>query len=68
MRDEWITNDVAPKTANNRVSALGTLHRTLDGDDRATPCDRVKPLPVHRTPAIAADRTSSSPSMSVSRA
>lgn len=55
VRGAWIADDIAPKTANNRVSALRALYRTLDGDDRATPCDRVKPLPVHRTPAVAVD-------------
>jgi integrase len=52
VRGEWIAAGVKPKTCNNRVSALRALYHTLDGDDAPTPCDRVKPLPTHRTPAV----------------
>jgi integrase len=50
VRGVWIEQGIKPKTCNCRVSALRHLYHLLDGDDAATPCDGVKPLPVHRTP------------------
>jgi integrase len=50
VRGIWLENGVKPKTCNSRVSALRHLCHLLDGDDAATPCDGVKPLPVHKSP------------------
>lgn len=53
VRGEWLTQPrkpIKPKTANCRISALRHLYHTLDGDDAPTPCDGIKPLPVHKTP------------------
>lgn len=50
VRGQWMEAGVAPKTCNNRVSALRHLFHQLDGDDAPTPCDRIRPLGVHKTP------------------
>lgn len=50
VRGEWIASGVAPKTCNNRVSALRDLYKKLDGDDASSPCDGMKPLHVPRMP------------------
>lgn len=55
VRTEWLHEKVAPKTINNRVTALRHLYHLLDGDEVPTPCDRLPPLPVHRTPAVHVD-------------
>lgn len=52
VRTTWLQRGVAPKTINNRVSALRHLYHLLDGEDVITPCDKVPPLPTHRTPAV----------------
>jgi integrase len=53
LRAEWMASGrVQPKTVNNRVEALRSLYRALDGTEARTPCDKIKPLPVHRTPAV----------------
>jgi integrase len=44
IRGAWMDADVAPKTINNRVTALRNLYHVLDGDDAPTPCDHIKPL------------------------
>jgi integrase len=51
VRGEWIAAGIKPKTCNNRVSALRSLYKTLDGRD-ATIFRTVQPLPSHRTPAV----------------
>jgi len=50
VRGSWVAAGRAPKSINNRVSALRDLFRKLDGDDEPTPCDRVKPLPFSKVP------------------
>jgi integrase len=55
VRGEWLKAGKAPKTINSRVFALRHLYRTLDGIGAKTPCDDVKPLPVHRRPAVRVD-------------
>jgi integrase len=40
----WRIEGRAPKTINNRVTALRDLYRKLDGDGEPTPCDGVRPL------------------------
>ncbi len=55
IRTRWLQKKVAPKTINNRVSALRHLFHLLDGDDVPTPCDRLPALPVHRVPAVHID-------------
>jgi integrase len=52
IRGQWIDQGVAPKTINNRVSALRTLYSTLDGDGARSPLDHIRPLPIHRSPAV----------------
>jgi hypothetical protein len=44
IRGAWMDAKVAPKTINNRVTALRNLYHVLDGDDAPTPCDHIKPL------------------------
>lgn len=51
-RVAWLEAKTSPKTINNRVQTLRHLYRTLDGPDVETPCDRVTPLPVTRTPPV----------------
>jgi integrase len=58
LRSEWSRAGVAPKTINNRVSALRTLYKTLDGPQARTPADHVKPLPIHRSPAVSVSSAS----------
>jgi integrase len=53
VRGQWLDAGIAPKTINNRVSALRALYRTLDGPQARTPADHIRPLPIHRTPAVA---------------
>lgn len=55
VRAAWIADGVAPKTCNNRLTALRALYTALDGPDAPCPCDRVAPLPVPRTPRVAVD-------------
>lgn len=55
IRGHWLSQGVAPKTINNRVFALQHLYRTLDGKHCRTPCDDLKPLPVHKRPAVRID-------------
>ncbi len=55
VRSMWATSGLAPKTCNNRISALRALYHVLDGDDAPTPADRLKPLSTHRTPAVSVD-------------
>jgi integrase len=55
VRAEWMTSGVAPKTCNNRLTALRALYTALDGPDAACPADKIRPLPVPRTPRIAVD-------------
>jgi len=55
VRSTWLKGGTSPKTVNNRVQTLRHLYVTLDGDDESTPCDKVKPLPVHKTPAVYVD-------------
>jgi integrase len=43
-RAGWIEAGQAARTINNRVSALRTMYKLLDGDDAPTPCDGIKPL------------------------
>jgi site-specific recombinase XerD len=50
IRGQWVTDGLAARTINNRVSALRDLYRKLDGDDAYNPCDRVTPLTPPRTP------------------
>jgi integrase len=50
VRGEWCAKGVAPKTINNRLSALRDLYRKLDGDDAPTPCDGIKPLTSVKVP------------------
>jgi integrase len=50
VRCIWVQAGVAAKTVNNRVTALRDLYHKLDGDEAATPCDRVKPLLPPRIP------------------
>ena len=52
IRGVWIEAGVAPKSVNNRVTALRNLYHVLDGDDSPTPCDGVKPLPTHKSPPV----------------
>src|SRR6185436_15979291 len=52
VRGSWVAAGRAPKSINNRVSALRDLFRKLDGDDEPTPCDRVKPLPFAKVPPV----------------
>lgn len=51
-RTAWLENKVSPKTINHRMHTLRHLYRTLDGQKTETPCDELKPLPVHKTPAV----------------
>lgn len=44
-REQWLSDEYAPKTINHRVRALRHLYRTLDGTLVPTPCDGVKRLP-----------------------
>lgn len=55
VRAIWLQQGLKPKTINNRVSALRHLYHTLDGHDVPTPCDKIPPLPIHRTPAVLID-------------
>lgn len=50
VRGVWVQAKVAPKSINNRVTALRDLYHKLDGDDEATPCDGVHPLAVVKAP------------------
>jgi integrase len=50
IRGEWVQSGIAPKTINNRVTALRDLYRKLDGDDEPTPCDGIPPLHRAKTP------------------
>lgn len=56
-RTQWLDAHVAPKTINNRVFTLQHLYRVLDATPATpkppTPCDLLRPLHVHRTPAVA---------------
>lgn len=52
IRGDWLKDDVAPKTINNRVFALQHLYRTLDGKRIPTPCDDLPPLTVTKRPAV----------------
>ena len=52
IRGVWIEAGVAPKSVNNRVTALRNLYHVLDGDDCPTPCDGVKPLKTTKTPPV----------------
>lgn len=56
-RSEWSAAGVNPKTINNRLIALRAMYHALDGDDAASPADRIKPLPTRTPPAhsISAD-------------
>lgn len=56
-RGHWIETGVAPKTINNRVTALRNLYRVLDGSDVPTPCEGVKQLTAQKVPpeVISAD-------------
>lgn len=54
-RSKWLKGGTSPKTVNNRVQTLRHLYVTLDGPEASTPCDGVKPLPVHKTPAVYVD-------------
>jgi len=58
VRGVWLEAGVAPKTINNRVSALRNLYKVLDGDEADTPCDRLKSLPTVKVPpqTISADQ------------
>lgn len=49
VRGVWREAGVAPKSINNRVSALRNLYRVLDGDG-PSPADGIKPLPVVKVP------------------
>lgn len=49
-RGAWLEAGTAPKTVNNRVSALRNLYRLLDGSDAVTPCDGIVPLHVPKSP------------------
>lgn len=49
-RSAWLSAGTAPKTINNRVQSLRHLYVTLDGPDADTPCDRLTPLTVRKTP------------------
>lgn len=55
VRADWIAAGVAPKTCNNRLTALRALYTALDGPDAPCPCDKVRQLPVPRTPRVAVD-------------
>lgn len=55
LRAAWLAAEVAPKTINNRVSALRALWRLLDGDEAPTPLDGLKPMRSHRTPPAPVD-------------
>lgn len=55
MRAQWKAAGVAPKTITNRISALRSMCHTLDGEEAPTPCDGVKALPSHKTPAVSVD-------------
>ncbi len=57
VRATWIAAGVAPKTCNNRVTALRALYTAIDGPEALSPADKVRPLPVARTPRIAVDAT-----------
>jgi integrase len=50
LRAAWLEEGVAPKTINNRFSALRALWHMLDGDEALTPFDGLKPMKSHRTP------------------
>lgn len=56
-RAAWLDAGRSPKTINNRVFTLQHLYRVLDATPAnprpATPCDGIKRLHVHRTPAVA---------------
>lgn len=49
-RDLWLERGLSPKTINNRVDRLRQLYRALDGEERWTPTDHIRPLRVPRTP------------------
>jgi integrase len=57
-RVTWLDADVAPKTINNRVHALGAMYHVLDGHRAATPCDDISnldvdsPAPIYTGPAL----------------
>lgn len=55
VRSTWLAAGVAPKTVNNRVTALRALWTALDGPERTTPADGLRPLPVRRAPPVAVD-------------
>lgn len=54
IRGDWLHpakgKPLAPKTVNNRISALRDLFHQLDGDDAPTPCDGIKPLMTVKEP------------------
>jgi len=50
-RNDWLVSGVKPKTINNRVAALNRLWHRLDGRRAPSPCDNLRPLAVHKTPA-----------------
>lgn len=54
-RATWTAAKVAPKTINNRVTALRAMYHLLDGDEAITPADRVRQLPVALPPPVAVD-------------
>jgi integrase len=60
-RAAWLAAGKAPKTVNMRVASLQHLFRVLGATPELprpwTPCDGIKPLPVHRTPAVAVPHT-----------
>lgn len=55
VRSKWLAAGVAPKTVNNRLTALRALWTTLDGPDAACPAHRILPLPVRHAPPVAVD-------------
>ena len=55
LRSTWAEEGVKPKTINTRLSAFRAMYHALDGDDLPTPADRIKPLPVHRSPPTRID-------------
>lgn len=52
-RAGWTADGVAPKTVNNRTTALRALYHALDGDEAPTPADRLRALPVRQAPPVA---------------
>lgn len=43
-RNTWLSDNVSPKTINNRVGALRHLYHTIGRSSTPTPCDDVPPL------------------------